>query len=250
LALDIAVGAWKVQEFDARPGEGFRDGGIDLRLAAIVENVDSHTRSSGSGHGNMRHLTFRQGGQETTDYFVFFVQPSSSGYPLKIELLDASGETLDTTGMGRSGIPVTISLAKDEMREVARIRAHYGAEMHRVLVHLPRLPGMPAENYDADDLLEMRVPYVEFQDERRLETFLREALQMRGSSRTNSPSAQVGPTYPLRLRNATVADMLDLYAGKGDVDIDTEKQRITVSYPKPLDQVVRESLAKAQRLFR
>lgn len=140
---------------------------------------------------------------------ILLYHPSHAPSDKLFELiyLDGSGKRITHSGSGGvySDIIETVEARLEEIRTVRIMK--YGG-LHRVVIRLPGLPGLPDE--PVQNLFAVRAPYLQFHNnsEQLVYVLLITQLDMQWTSPCSAPSA----AYPRFFTNATAADVLEDYA--------------------------------------
>jgi len=171
-SVDYTAGghSWK----PLRVGEGatVQEKGIHAQVLGLMEGYNA--RHSPSFHQNGTSTTAHyslnavKGTKEWRSAILIACFPYGDDAELDFRLYDEAGEELDshTQGVNHTGFLVT---TKQEIAEVARIEAGFPNRYERQILELPLIPMMPKENDLAEDMLEIRVPYMRvFQHEQAL----------------------------------------------------------------------------------
>lgn len=232
--IEFATGPVATYRFPAKPGEGFTTGTVAVKLIGVFAD-----RSGGVSYENsiiniIRTGTLHVGEQE----LIFFGWPDINVMDLECFGVDANGKSL---GAGQQSILQDKFLMNQTfpkgLGKIESIMLRRHRNRHRVFFELPRVPGLPAENTNIQDLLDVRIPHVVFRDANELETFVQRVLQVHGISSTGhkSPSSRrTFPSYPMEFKDATVRDILANVANGGSVSLDSRTRTLVIAYPEPL----------------
>jgi hypothetical protein len=212
LVADVAYGPRTVFEFPPEPGQGFARGDLDCRLVAVVGNSSFYFGSPGTGRVRL-HLAGENESSRATAY-VFLCQPTAANLPVHFEFLDSEGNVLRGSDSSTpAGHFLCIYYTNHPPERVARIRAKVAAHVRRVVIHLPRLPGLPEVNRNVKNLFDVRIPFVRFKNADEIQYFLIRILGMQFSSTGSRRSGtNPGVLFPAEFTDASIRDIARFYA--------------------------------------
>jgi len=247
VVVEASYGPSKIFEFAPRAGEGFSEGNFQCRLICVFEGVDTYSNSFSRERKVTEEFRKARPG-EGRSLFFFACQPVAMKMPVTFEFLDADGNVLRGGGSSTSGFTYHTSV-QHSLKEVALIRARYRTRRQRILIHLPYIPGLPEENNTIDDLFDVCIPYVKFQDAGQVGGFLYRILQLNSSGRSGPvpPNSIDSMPFPQEFRNVTVRDIARLYAEGGDLYVDINNDWLRLEYPLPLGERLKKLLQKMLR---
>ena len=245
VVIELSYGPSKIYEFAPKAGEGFQNEESECRLLHIFEGVDPYTSSSESGETGVTERIHKDTRGDPGVCFFFVCQPQASGMPVSFEFLDKDGNQLRTHGSSMSDFTHRITL-KEPLSKVSLIRARYRTKRQRVVMHLPYIPGLPEQNNNVNDLLDVHIPYVRIDNSGQVSQFLRKTLQLSHSSISGlSPQNSFrNYTFPMDFRDVTVRDVAKFYSTGGTLNIDIENDKLELQYPVPFRLKLAQFLQK------
>ena len=158
---------------------------------------------------------------------LFRASPYPAQHAFEIEYLDINGKKLETAGGGSGGGQI-IQSVRGQLADIHKIRVRKYRTGHRVIIQLPRLPGLPPENQKVDNLFLVRVPILKFNRQYEQEEYLRKMTQLGLPYIPSTNTAAM--IYPRWLTNATTLQVLNDYAHmmgvQGQLYVNQEKLQI------------------------
>jgi hypothetical protein len=206
----MVLGPEEVEELRPQVGESFTVGGSRYQLIFAADNLSAQNYSQGSGSKTSYlelGMPFANKGQKKS-LLLFNITPVARQNVFEMDYLDAGGKVTTTAGGNWSGAEIIQNL-RCELADVKTIRVRKFSAGHRFVFRLPRLPGLPPENQQVDNLFAVRVPLLRFDRDYEQAEYIRRITQL-GMPSLSAPSLPPG-TYPRWLTNATVAEVLEDY---------------------------------------
>jgi hypothetical protein len=175
--------------------------------------------------------------------FYFVCQPTTNKMPVTFEFIADDGSKVN--GGASTGGYHFLTIISQPLEKIALIRAKYRTNHYRIIVHLPYIPGLPEQNANIDNIFDVYIPYVSFNNRQEMETFLRNTLQLNQSISTGTPRQKSieDVKFPLEFRDTTLRDIAKVYAAGGNLNVDIEKSRLELKYPVPF-------LTKMSQIFK
>jgi len=213
LIVDVGTGPLEEEEIPVQVGASFTIASCRYQLLHGADDANLSSYGSGSS-GKKVHVEFHSssGGQPQRRKECLLIFHATQ-YPVhnafEIEYLDSNGKKLETAG-GSSGGGQIIQNVRAQLADIHKIRVRKYRTGHRVIIHLPRLPGLPPENRQVDNLFLVRVPILKFSRQYEQEEYLRRMTQLGLPYIPYTNTAAM--IYPRWLTNATTLQVLDDYA--------------------------------------
>lgn len=211
LMVDMATSPIEVEEIEPRTGASFQVGNARYHLVFIADDFTGGSYSSGSdGKKSYFQLPLNQPSRSQKEcVFIYHCETAPYHKPFDLEYLDAAGKKVETAGGGSSSGQI-IQGVRGELANVKKIRVRKYLSGHRVVIHLPGLPGLPPENHNVDNLFRVRAPMLKFEREYEHAEYIRRITQM-DLAHISTPNFPPG-TYPRWFTNATPVEVLEDYA--------------------------------------
>ncbi len=252
LIVDLAVGPVEEEEILPQPGSSFQLGGSRYHLVYTGnERAGSYSygSSGATAYLELGHTNAYQSSQKEC-LFLYHSDPSASFNVFELEHLNAEGKRIETAGGGSSGGQI-IQGVRGELADVKKIRVRKYTQGHRVVIRLPRLPGVPPVNQKVENLFLVRAPMLKFEREYEQSEYIRRITQL-DMTHISTPNLPAG-TYPRWFTNATPVDVLEDYAQvmgvQGQLYVNQEKLLIEKGkMPWPLE--AQEKLLKLWKKLR
>jgi len=162
---DIAHGKLEEATAPAEAGELLTLSDCELKVVAIEpgQYLMKEVRKRYGGKFAVEETTQSIGTQGCT---VFVTTDSPQLWQaMDCVLLDKAGKPLRKSSHfwpDKSRIAAVCTNAAPE--EVAQVKIQYRSAMDRVLFNIPKVPGVPEENIDPENLFNVRIPYLEITD--------------------------------------------------------------------------------------
>jgi hypothetical protein len=177
----LAVGP--ADTYSMKPIEGtqlrFPGGAIKLLAIAqgefeLVSSTPSTTNKTESYHVNPRRL--RE--PFPPEFSVMFdCWPRAYNAPIEFEFYDHSGRRMQANMLDRSE-RISIGLVVGSPEQLKEIRLKHYPNLHRLVVTLPELPGLPESNRNLTNLFDLHIPHLNVQAPQDLPRELGKLLQM------------------------------------------------------------------------
>ena len=250
VVIDVSYGPTKTFEFAPRSGEGFNAGSFKCRLINVFEGVDVSSQNiSSTTRNNIVSHQLSNAPPDKAGLCLFSAcQPQASQMPVTFKFLDKDGDILSDCGRSTSDHMHEIFLQQPR-EKVALIQARYRTRRQRIVIRLPYIPGLPEENNAINNLFDVHVPYIRFQDVGQVGQFLMQTLQLRYSRSTGPvPSDSINnAVFPLDFNDVTVREIAERYAQGSILRIDLENEQLTLEYPVSLLKRIELYLQKLLR---
>jgi hypothetical protein len=245
VVIEVSYGPSKTFEFAPKDGEGFKGENFECRLLHIFEGVDAHTSSSESTGVTVTNRIHKDTTGEPATCFFFVCRPQANIMPVTFEFLDKDGNQLRTQGSSTSSVVQRINI-KEPAGKVALIRARYRTKRQRIILHLPYIPGLPEQNDDIKNLLDVYIPYASFDSSYRVGWFLSKTLQLSYAPVSgNTPqNSFYNFTYPIDFSDVRLRDIAKFYSTGGTLYIDEKNDLLKLQYPVPLRQRIGQFIQK------
>lgn len=210
--------------------------GGEVKLLGIWNGSSrSSSTSSGSGQSTLR-LDLHNSDKDPTAIAAFVTEPRQLA--VHFELLDAHGEVLGGTGGGSLNAIHVVRL-RGRPADVKLVRFTVFTNHHRVVLTLPPIPNLPAENQNVDNLFNVRIPRVKITREYQLRELLEGTTQMR-FAHTSWQNGVPTNMFPMLRTNVTPAQLIAEYrqslTNRCTVVVDGKKNEIRVE-PTRLEKI-------------
>lgn len=162
-ALDVSVGPEHVISLDPSEGAEQSGGGQVLRLLRIFPGFvfsGASTMQVFDGEHTGLYRRKRKDPGLTDDAhtgFLIAAYPYGSWSSLSVDVLDREGNPIKSRVTTTYRMPYLVT-CEAPLSEVGSIRAKVPDRFARLLIPLPDLPQLPAENDHLEDLFDMRIP--------------------------------------------------------------------------------------------
>ena len=166
--------------------------------------------------------------------FHFTCLPTANQMPVTFDFVTKEGIKLRSGGNSTSGRFHDNTLHQT-LDKVDLIQAKYRTNRHRIIVHIPYIPGLPEQNKNIENLFDVHIPYVKFDSENRLEEFLSDTLQLNWTRTTGRKPLKIEQkiTYPVIFSDVTLRDIAKQYAPRATFNTDLENEVLEIKYPVP-----------------
>jgi hypothetical protein len=234
VVFDISYGPSQTYEFQPKAGEGFENEYFKCQLLDVFKSVDA------SQYGSTQ---FNKTTKDPGSAFYFVCQPTTDKIPVTFEFIADDGSKVN--GGSSNGGHRYITILRQPLEKITLIRAKYRTNRYRVMIHFPYIPGLPVQNANIDNIFDVYIPYVIFNNKQEMESFLKNTLQLNQIIATGTPRKKsIGDVkFPLEFRATTLRDIAKVYAAGGNLNVDIENNRLELKYPVPF-------LTKMKQLFK
>lgn len=230
LILDIAHGPVETEDVPAAIGTVVQHALGEMKLVAKLEGRN-HGMSSTSGSGG-GEVTIHSDSKETGSSLLFYGLPYSGYAPVDFQFISSKGQLLNGSGTS-SSYKLSVMSVDGPADEVATIRVRKYPHLKRLVVRLPYLPGLPPENDNVRDLLNVRAPFVRFRGDWEMRTFVQLATQASVHNYSWAPPPQ--GAFPVSYTNVTPREILEeirrLNIGAPRIVIDERDNKIEFRPP-------------------
>lgn len=232
LVMDLALGPVEEEEILPQTGATFTVGSARYYLIYTSDNSSGGYHGSGND-GKKSYLELlapsAQPARKKECVLLFLGSPKPDQRTFDLEFLNAEGKPCETGGGSHSAESI-LQFIRGDLADIKKIRVRKFSVGHRLVFHLPGLPGLPSGNQSVDNLFKVRAPMLRFDREYEQIEYVRRITQLGLGNfpYTNVPAG----TYPRWFTNATPVEVLEDYGklmgAQGDIYIDQEKLEIEV----------------------
>lgn len=233
VVLEVAAGPATTLSFPATAGSllPLPCGGSVMLVGVFPGHSVAHSTSHNATNSVIT-VTTRLNASKPETTLAFRCDDYEHGRPFDLVALDRLGKPVPPAGGSSSGGCVLQSYGAAP-EDIATIQVRFFPNLRRVIFHLPGPPGLPEGNKQVANLFDVAVPWLQFQHEDQVRTWLEKVLQLRINSRrspTFAPSA-----FPLTLTNTTPAEVLGIFlraCPPGTIArVDPSKQELLIGSP-------------------
>ncbi|HYE33469.1 MAG TPA: hypothetical protein VEH27_18745 [Methylomirabilota bacterium] len=207
--IEVGYGDPEVVEIEAKPGATLEHRFGKLAVAAIVDGKSTSFSSNSRTTADKTQLwdyNFERDKSGRGCSVVFVCTPSTQSLPLDFEFLGEDGKRLDNHGTSSSASVLTAAVDAPASA-LKRVRILKRTQLGRIVMRLEELPGLPEDNRNVSDLMQVQAPVVHFDGEWEMRSFIELGTQ----STLNIPRwVQAPPGYfPRTFTNATPAMIVE-----------------------------------------
>ena len=167
--------------------------------------------------------------------------PGADWGQFDIALISRAGEEITPNSMQYQGFGGIINF-RVPPQKIKCVRITYHPEITRLMIPIKELPGLPDENREVENLLNVRVPYAKFENELEMRIFLGGVLEVM------IPIPQSGLSdFPREYENSSAEDILKDYLGlfpKSKVEFDGREYELRIrprkSWIKKVERILRK----------
>jgi hypothetical protein len=179
LVVDVAHGPSETFTLVPEVGQFVAFAGLELRLLAVIDGGGLETSSSYfAGPPPTDTAMFRRYpdliGKQTS--LVFMGLPKAASLPVDFEVIDREDNCVASTCCGSSGVRLSVCFPLGRA-QIKSVRIQHLPHVTRGIFEIPFIPGLPRQNQQIRNLLDVRIPFFWIGDEPESERFLSALLQ-------------------------------------------------------------------------
>jgi hypothetical protein len=250
LRIDCAFPPFEEREMDATTDATVSFPTFDIRYLGTYKTCGGGTTVSNDSVAFFKN-PIREGWNVST-YYAFAGIPQYPAAHLSIDVVGADGQLAGIAQPSAMSFAVLSGYLTDAKIPAARFVIKRPTKFLRYVFELPELPGLPPQNRDVTDLLDVAIPYARFRSPLDFERLLRDATQLEIRVTTGSVSSASSVEFPREYEIVTVRELLFEYArtrGPHRVYADGEKDTIIIDTPEGPSPQRQEVERKIKSLF-
>lgn len=215
VCMKLAHGPMVEHDLPAIAGSVWRHGPLHIEVLGPVE----HTLGGSHGWNDDTHYMGYEPNQPLAGPHgvVIGILPRRNIGGLDLKLVDVDGEVGPAHW---SGTMIRCVGYKTRSDLIAAIRCRWRPHFKKLIWRVPALPRIAPNKPGMTDLTQVRVPYVDFDDERDFRRFLAASLQCDISYALHRRFNPDPGVFPVTLENKTLGEILDVYLDNVAIEAD------------------------------